>query len=829
MFRNYLTIGLRNIVRHKLYSFINIAGLAVGLACVIFVILFVRDELSYDKWIPDTQNIYRLELTIFIPDRPPLYSSVISYEMPTAIRDEIPGVTGETRLFDEGMTLSAGDRQFRETVEVVDPGFFTLIKLPLIQGDPATVFRQPQSVVLSQSAARKYFGDANPIGKVLTTVRSNCPDTDTACQHQMISLTVTGVMRDLPHNTQLSGDIFLPNTSLADTYTQDQKHDWFSQSGWGYIRLAPGVNPRDVLSRIGEVFDRHVSPQMRKLGLPGTGSKIYQMHLTRFDRVHLDSSRWSFNQTPPGSWTTVYGVGAIGLLILLVACFNFMNLSTARAALRAREIALRKTMGAARRQVIVQFLAEAVLMALLALVLAVAAVEMLLPAFDHFLQRPIGFDYATDWVLLLVLIGVAVLAGLVSGFYPALVLSAFRPAATLRTNNSGQAGSGALRNVLVVLQFAVSIGLGIAAAVVFSQIDYARNINLGFRHDNIVVIGSGRLTPEQRDAFVRILRANPGVSNVGLSSLAPFQSGQTVTLIQLPGQSETITLNATAIDPGYMKVYDIRLVAGRNLSDSRADDRFHSLYPQSGNLDPLNAGKNILLNVSGARRLGFTPEQAVGKTVLYDHSSVHIVGVMADAKVQGAREPVKPSVYVYIPDYPMQMAVRLRPGMIPQTLAFIDRTWRSFSPAVSINRYFMDESFAQLYSDDERQGTMFAAFVGLAIAIACLGLFGLAAFTASRRTKEIGIRKVFGARTRNVVLLLLWQFSIPVLIANLIAWPIAWYYLQGWLQTFAYRISLSPLYFLFAGFVALLIAWATIAGHAFAVARANPIKALRYE
>jgi putative ABC transport system permease protein len=531
--------------------------------------------------------------------------------------------------------------------------------------------------------------------------------------------------------------------------------------------------------------------------------------------------------TPPGSWTTVYGVIAIGVLILLVACFNFMNLATARAMLRAREIALRKTMGASRRQLVVQFLGEAVLMALVALALAFAAAEMLLPMFDKFLGHPLALDYATDWQLLLALVGVAIAAGLISGSYPALVLSGFRPAATLRTNSAGQAGSGGFRNVLVVLQFAVSIGLGIAAVVVFSQISYARNMDLGFRHDNILALRSaGLLTTEQRQAMLQALRANPGVAETGMTSHMPLDDGQAHVLVQIPGQPDKIDLNWFATDPGYPNVFGIKLLAGRMLSETRGDDRIHSMMP---GLDPLNEGRSLLINAMAAHRMGWTPEEAVGKTILFNQAHVRIVGVLADTKINGAREPVVPTAYPYIADYPMGIAVRLHPGMISQTVSFIDHTWRAFTPTIAIQRGFLDDRFGKFYQADERQGQMFGAFVGIAIFIACLGLFGLAAFTAGRRTKEIGIRKVFGARTRDVVFLLLWQFSIPVLIANAIAWPLAWYYLQGWLQGFAYHIPLSPLYFLGAGAIAMAIAWATVFTHARRVAGANPINALRYE
>ena len=827
MIRNYLTIAFRNLVRHKLFSVINIAGLAIGLACVIFVILFVRDELSYDRWIPGTENLYRVELTIQGGDRPPFSMAVVPYAMPQAMRDEVPGVTGMTRFYSEGMTLISGDRQFSEKVSVVDPGFFKLIRLPLVTGDPERVFREPDSAVLSQSAVRKYFGDADPIGRTLVTGRGDCALTDTDCKAATIALTVTGVMRDLPHNTQLIGDVFIPNTSIADRTTQDIKRNWFFENGWGFVSLAPGSDPAAVIAGMAPLLDRVVTPELRKFNVKIMGSKAYLVHLTPFTQVHLNSSQWLFNMTPAGSWTTLYGVIAIGVLILLVACINFMNLATARGMLRAREIALRKTMGANRRQLVAQFLGEAVLMAVLALILALALVEVLLPAFGKFLQRPIVFHYFSDWWLLPALIGIAAVSGLIGGSYPALVLSGFRPAVTLRANSAGQAGSGRLRNMLVVLQFAVSIGLGIAAAVVFGQISYARNIDLGFQRDNILVMGSGSMTPEKRDAFVRLLRANPGVIDVGLSNMVPFDNGQSLVTIQLPGRSEIISLNQITTDPGYPKAYGMRLIAGRYLSETRGDDRMNSAFSMDG--DPLNEGRNILVNSAGAQRLGFSPQQAVGKIILFNHNHVRIVGVLSDAKVNGAREPIKPTAFVYIPKFPMQLTLRLRPDMVPQTIDFIDRNWRAFSPISAMQRSFLTDRYGKLYQVEERQGQMFGVFVLVAIFIACLGLFGLAAFTAGRRTKEIGIRKVFGARTADVVWLLLWQFSIPVLIANAIAWPVAWYYLHGWLQSFAYHIALNPLYFLGAGVIALMIAWATVFSHARRVAGANPIHALRYE
>ena len=828
MWRHYLSMAARGLARHRLYSLINIVGLAVGLTCIIFVVLFIRDELAYDKWIPGTGGLYRMELTIDIPDREPLRLADIPYAMPAAMRDQIAGVTGMTRYFVRGVTLTNGDRQHVQQVAVVDPGFFQLVQLPLIRGIRGSLLQQPDSIVLSQSAAREYFGGADPIGRTVTAANGNCDGPGATCPP--VSLRVTGVVRDLPYNTQLAGDAFISTASLANPISQSERQHWYDQSGYGYVRLAPGVSPGAVVAAMGPVFDQDVSPELSKIaGIHILGSHVYKAHLTPFTRVHLDSSHWKFNMTTPGSWSTLYGVALIGILTLLAACFNFMNLTTARATLRAREIALRKLLGAGRGQLILQFLGEAVLIAVVSLIAALALAEILLPLFDDFLQRPIALHYLSDWGLLLLLGGVAVVTGLISGSYPALVLSRVRPIAGLRGGDARSPRSGGLRNVLVLLQFAVSVGLGIAAGVVFSQVNYARAMSLGFDRDNVLVIGgSDGLAGAKEEAFAQALRANPSIAAVGLSNFVPFGSGQSVSTIRVPGRPDVFTINTTVIGPRYPEVYGIRLVAGRLLSADRGADRLNSVGIIAGG-DPLNEGRNVLVNVAAARHLGFTPQQAVDKIVLYNQNHVRIVGVLADARLQGALQAVAPMFYAYVPSYPMNVSVRLRPGEIPPTLRFIDRTWHAFMPTEAIQRWFLDGSFDQLYRQDDREGRMLAMFVIVAVFIGCLGLYGLAIFTAERRTKEIGIRKVSGARTRDIVSLMLWRISVPVLISNLIAWPFAYAYLRHWLDSYAYRIPLTPFYFLAAAAVALLIAWATICGNTLRLARTSPVHALRYE
>jgi putative ABC transport system permease protein len=636
-------------------------------------------------------------------------------------------------------------------------------------------------------------------------------------------LTVTGVFKDIPHNSQLTAAVVIPNTSAADQMIQFDKQNWLTNNHYGYVALAPGARPQTVLESLTPILDRALAGQLRRVNINLRGSQAERVTLTPFTAVHLASSRFSNNLTPPGSSATIEGVMAIGVLLMLVACFNFMNLATARATLRAREIALRKTVGARRRQLVAQFLGEAVLMAVVALALALAMVEILLPTFDGFLERPIAFHYLTDWGPLALILVIAVGAGLLSGSYPAMILSGFRPASILRTGGAGPGGSGRLRTILVVAQFAVSIGLGTVALVVFRQIDYARNLDLGFRHDNVIVVDAGRLTPGERDSFAQLLRTQPGVLATAQSNDVAFTTNQSLDVGQLAGQPDTVTLNRLPIGPDFPRLYDIPIVAGRMLSDKRGEDRFQ------GGLNPANEGQSVVINEAAAARFGFTPQQMVNKTMLLDNIHMQVVGVLRDFMFRGAREPVKPAVYVYDPKALVMISVRVRPQGLKDTLAFIDKTWRSLAANTALRRYFLDDSFSALYRTDERQGAMFGIFVGIAIVIACLGLFGLAAFTAGRRTREIGIRKAFGARTRDVTLLLLWQFSIPVLVANFIAWPLAGYYLHGWLEGFAYRITLNPLYFIAVGVTALIIAWATVGMHALRVARANPIHALRHE
>ena len=825
MFRHYMLMAARGFVRHKLYSFINVVGLSVALACAILILLFVRDQLSYDAWIPGTKNLYRLELTFHLPGSPPLPLASSPFPVLTAMGEKIPEVKAVVHVVPEDMTVMEGNVQRHETVTVVDPNFFHVLRIPLVRGDPATALSQPESIVLSESMARKYFGGADPLGRILRVsgrlIDFACTPHDATCYGVTHPLTVTGVMRDLPYNTQLVADFIVPNGSQADEVTPLEKNSFWTETlgGYGYVQLAPGASPAAVLAALDPILDGSVD--FKALGMHVRGSQAERYGLIPFRDVHLDSDKYG-GMTPGGNRATVYGFSVIALLIVLVACSNFMNLATARATLRAREIAVRKVAGATRAQLALQILTEAVVTALVSFGIALSIAEVLLPGYGRFLGEPLELHYLTDWRLILAMAGGAVTVGLLSGIYPALVLSGFRPASALKAGGSERRGSGLLRSVLVIAQFAVSISVGIAAAVIFRQISYARSVDLGFHREDVIVLRNLiDLSPSARESLARVLRSGPGIDATALSDGAPFELFNSFYVrIRSDHVREGASVRFLRAGPNFAPLYGIRLLAGRLPSELQDNEK----PTTSSTLD-------VMINAAAAHRLGYSPDGAVGQT--FSSASVwgrlRVIGVLDDAEIAGVAELPEP--WVYLPDsgHAGTLSVRVRATQLPQAVRFIDKAWRSFAPSVAMDSYFISDAFNGQFAADERQGTIFAAFVIVAVLIGCLGLFGLAVFTAERRTKEIGIRKVSGARTGDIVQLMLWRISVPVLAANLVAWPLAYFYLRQWLEHYANRITLNPTYFLAAGAAALIIAWATVYANTLRLARTSPVRALRYE
>jgi len=817
MFQNYLVTALRNIARHKLYSFINIAGLAVGLIAAILIGLFVQQELSFDTWLPGSERIYRIALLIHVPGQPERDSGAASAPIGPAALAEIPGIQEQARLHNQNVAVAVSNRHYSQWIRQVDSNFFTMIRLPFIAGNPATALARPDGVVLTQTAAIRYFGTEQAMGKTLLF-------------DQTTPRVVTGILRDLPYNTQFSGEVFvlyprpLPGTAAPNRDPDPDR--WLTSDVSSYVRLAPGTDPQTVAGELSAVFSRHLSPAfLSELAsvMHASAGDVIKAKLVPFQDVHLTPYTQG-SIRPPGSRTLVFGFAAIAALVLLVAGVNFTNLATARASLRAREVALRKVVGASKRQLVMQFLTEAVLTALLALVLAFAATEVLLPAYSGFLGHRVTLDYLANWPFAAAMIAIAVMMGLIGGIYPAFVLSSFRPARVLHSKTAGAGSTGMMRTILVVFQFAVSIGLTIAAAVIFTQIHFANQLDLGFDRDNIVLVPVNQADRSQKtlESMPAEISALPGVAGVSLSDKVPGSDASPANVVRIPATGASIQVMSYSVSPDFAAVYGVKLEAGRFLSRDHGTDLHHGTEPEGG--------RNVVIDDHAARAFGFTPDSAVGKTIDIIGGRVTIVGVVHNVLFAGAQAvQIAPTVFYNDPDLYSDISVRLKAGQIPQTLAAINRIWRRNVPARPFYGRFVEEAVGQLYADTERQGALLSIFVILAVFIASLGLFGLAAFVVERRTKEIGIRKIMGARTGDIIRLLLWQFSIPVLLANVIAWPVAWYYLQDWLQGFAYRITLSPFYFMSSGAVALVIAWATVFVHALRVARANPIHALRYE
>lgn len=834
MFQNYLTVALRNIGKHKLYSFINIAGLAVALACAILIMLFVRDEISYDKVTRGAENIYRAEVAFYPPGREPLEIASSMYPLADALRTEVSGVVETLRVGGQNSAVKSGDKSFFEPIAVADPNFFTMLGYRLIKGDPAIILSRPDTLVVSESFAAKYFGKEDPIGKILTL------DADKTVE-------IVGVMADLPHNVHLKVGAVLPIGSKADRlYGADeesrrQASSWTNANWYTYVRVVTGTDPVSVQQQMPDMLRRHV--KAADLGFPAEAdmAEVIRFSLRPLTELHFANrpGLGSTLATTPSDMTAVYGFTLIAIMIVVIAAINFMNLATARATQRAREVGMRKVVGAKRRQLVTQFLGESVLISLFALALALALVELLLPSFGRFVDRPISLSYAGDWDVSLGAVGLAIMTGLLGGIYPALVLSGFRPAMVLKSNQSGQSGSGMLRATLVVVQFAISIALGVTAAVVYGQTLYAQSFDVGFKRDNMLVltgIGRDQVLPI-RETLRNELAANPNIAGIAGTSDSAFDGNENNSIVRTPDNpTEPVLIRQLNVEPEFFQVYGIKMIAGRTFSRDRGEDvdntkDFNEIAPD---------GLSMVINEAAVKRLGFaSPQDAIGKPLREDappgpdgvarNATRIIVGVVSDIHFDSLRSTVLPTRYTYNPNGLNHFTIAIKGGDVRKTVDFVRETWARLVPDLPVRVAFLDDTYQKLYEQDEKRGQMFALFTGFAILIACLGLFGLASFTAERRTKEIGVRKVFGARVRDIVGLLLWQFSKPVLIANLIAWPVAWYYLSEWLSGFAYRIDLSPLYFVAAGLGALVIAWATVTLHSVRVARSKPVHALRYE
>ena len=835
MWRNYMIVGLRALGKNKTYAFINIVGLAIGLAACLMLLIYVRYENSYDAWLPNAENSYQLQSHYRSKQTgEESHLQMTSYVAGQRFGSSFPQVERSVyALSGSPVIMRDGEALPTDDVLLVDNLFFDVLQFPLVQGDPRTALSQTGSVVLTESEARRIFGDANPMGRTVTMV-SRGVSTD---------YRVTGIARDVPRNSHVRFTIIarvdIP-ALMADT--PEFLTSWGWQSGWYYLTLRPGTDPAAIQAQL-PAWERRNIPTERFGNQTFNQGDEQDWRVANIRGIHLGEAQ-DAAMSPGNDRRTIITFTIIAFLILGMACVNFTNLATARATQRAREVALRKVLGANRRQLIVQFLAESVLIAGISMVLALAFVELLLPALSAFLDADLEVQYLGGDGLLLPILLLTLLVGAAGGIYPAFYLSRFQPAQVLKANQSSAeaSGTGRLRNGLVILQFAVSIGLIICTAVVYAQTVYARTADPGYRRDGLIQVENlgRRQLMERSDIIAEEIGRVPGIVSVGRSGIGVATDNNSNTGVQVPGRAEPAIIGNYGVDPDFFRTMGIELVAGRLFDENRPADRLDLPFPSTPEAERalVARGANIVINELAARRMGFrNPADAVGKTVGVtivepENGGVvpsRIIGVVRDSRFRSIREPIDPILFLWNTDFAGTLLIR-HDGRDPAgTMRRVEQAWKRLAPDVPFDGEFSEDRVAELYAAEQARAKVFAGFAILAVVVACLGLFGLAAFTAERRTKEIGIRKVLGARTRDIVRLLAWQFSKPVIVANLIAWPVAWWAMREWLNTFDARIDLGPTPFVLAGALALVIAIGTIAGHAFRVARANPIHALRYE
>ena len=791
MLRSYLAAALRNLARSKFYAAIGIVGLAIGICSVLLLALLLRNQYGFDRFIPNYQRIY-LAVSVLLPQaREPDYQMWSPATLAAMLKLRFKEVQATTRVLDETVELHRGSVRAREDVYWADPNFFEVLALPVIAGDAATALQRADGIVLPRSMARKYFGRDAPIGEILRV----------AGEHPM---TVTAVIEDLPeHGTQLNTGILASGLAsfsglrkLDDEYRQragerSRADSGFSVSVSTYLLLAPGASIQLLQAAMPDVMERLWARAQRPPGLGAT------FELVKLDRVHMHPRL--FPGVPGRLAITV----SLTLVILLIACINFINLATARASRRAREVMVRKASGASRTALILQFLGETFIHVLVAVCLGVALTELMLPATNAFLQSGMQFDYwSNPGMLLWILAGAAVLSVL-AGLYPAFVLSSFRPAGVLRGVTARSRGAQVTRQVLVTLQFTLLVTLIVSAAVVYKQRTFAMQDALRVKTDEHLMIRA-----PCRPALKSEIGALSGVRGVACAGNS-LLTGASFDNFRLKDGTER-AFGAVAVDDRLFALYGFRPVAGRFFT---AADLARTDHP-------------IVINETAVRRLGYaSPAAAIGEINPFE-----IVGVVEDFTLSSVEREIQPTFYspAAAPGENL-IDVKLTGHDIPETLAALDALWKKSGESEPLQRYFLNDYIQALYIAVLRVAQAFGVMSGVAVLLACLGLVGLSASTTERRVKEIGVRKAMGAGNGEILRLLLWQFTKPVLWANLIAWPLAAWLMTSWLEQFAYHIDLPLWPFAAAAVLALAIAVVTVGSHCYSVARAKPILALRYE
>ena len=825
MLSSYLKIAFRNMLRHKLHSIINVLGLSVGIAACVLIALFVRDEVSFDSFWKDADQIYRLHTAFHSPGREPS----VSVQAPGPARAALlkyfeNDISHAARFTPMSAVVTYKGEPRRQTIHLTDSDAAELFPLQVMAGDLAVALDDKSSIAVSQSFAERYFGKIDAIGQTITlSVRKITRD-----------LHVAAVFKDLPHNSVLDFE-FLTQINEADFVGRFD--GWTSVSGSLFFKLRPDRNIQNINEEIGRFTDTQVNLGANTIAgvTPSEQLKFSTMPLKD---LHLKASGWG-EMKAPGDQMTVAIMAIIAGLILFLATTNFTNLLVAQSTTRAREVALRKVAGAKRSQLVYQFLGEYVFVALIASLIGLAMVDVLLPLYSEFLARDLAVYY-DGWLMGAAAL-LAVSVGVLGGIYPAITLSGYLPNKILKASKSKETkGTTRLRYVLVVLQFTVSTALIVATIVVFGQLGLVKETDRGFETENLMVLDGARSAGvrEIQSALKREIEALPEVREATYSWRVPGRGGGTTTVEVLgDGASFDVGVNVVGRGYGFLSTYDIKLLAGRDYD--RAFER-DGLPSTSGAVAGDVLEGTVVINERAATSFGFrSPDEAIGKTVRLVlsstakgpiHADMEIIGVAANAHFYSLRDQVQPEMHELVKAGAPYLSVRYE-GQTTLVMDDVQRIWRELAPSAPLTISRASDIVAADFAQEDSFGTVMSIFTVLAILIACLGLYGLASFSSERRTKEIGIRKVLGAGVLDIIRLLIWQFTKPILVANLIAWPLVTWVMLRWLESFAYRLEawvLVPLC-LASGLVALSIAWVTVGGNAAKVARTNPIKALRYE
>jgi putative ABC transport system permease protein len=835
MWRDDLKIAFRVLVRNRAYAAINIGGLALGLAGCLLILIYVNYERSYDRWLPGSDRIYQVQATWYEPGQP----ITRSQNSPLPLRDTLAGGFPQIEaisIMRNGPTVTMRDGQaiFIDTSSV-DPSFFDIFELPFVAGSAATALPNTNSIVLTESEARKQFGATDVVGKRMSL----------GAGEGRSDYLVSGVLKDLPKNSSLRFGILFRNSPSETDAVPAEYRGWGNMGQQHYVRLRDGADAAAINAALPAWEKRVVAPQIID-GKPSSQADIMDLELVPISGVHLGDAQ-ADALAPGGDARGLATFVVVALLTLGMAVMNFVNLSTARATQRAREVALRKVLGATRRQLIVQFLAESVLLASIAMLLALTLVELATPWIGAWAEADLHMTYFGENGMLLPAAALFLVTGLAGGLYPAFYLSRFQPAAVLRANNSSAEtpGSGRLRAALVVFQFAIAIGLIVCTSVILAQTRFVETVDPGYRRDGLIQIDSAwRFAGDDNEYQLarREMLAIPGVVAAGRTNLGLAAANKNILAVRTPGGPEDASIGFYAVDPDFFRTLEMRLLAGRLPGDAQAHDRLvwsdhieSEAERTARRAAQVTRGLNVVINRNAARLMGYRdPQAAIGKTIKIgidgpDMVPSTIVGVVEDTRIRTARDAIEPLIYAYDSVSTNQVIVRYAAARPGEVMAALNRIWRKFEPEIPFEGDYAEDLVRELYAADRARGAMFAGFSGLAVIIACLGLYSLASFATQRRTREMGIRKVLGAKVRDIVQLLAWQFSKPVVLANLIAWPVAWWAMRDWLNTFDARIALTPTPFAVAGILALAIALATVAGQSIRVARTNPIHALRYE